>query len=176
MTGVLQALIATAGAGAAPAPTLPTYSPGTYEIELSHGAYDSLSTFFEAYVQVSLFSDGTGEYGYGGGDGTYEVAPYTSFASFTWLPAGGNAADYYAYMDTPAGDSFNAGSDSVATSCQLSTDRGWVLDASVTVASPGDSGETAYVLNSTLRIKNSGGTDLVAKTIYMASTATVGTL
>ena len=37
MTGMLQALIATAGAGAAPAPTLPTYSPGTYEIELSHG-------------------------------------------------------------------------------------------------------------------------------------------
>ncbi len=171
MTGMLQALIATAGAGAAPAPTLPTYSPGTYEIELSHGAYDSLSTFFEAYVQVNLFSDGTGEYVYGDSD-----TPYTSFASFTWLPAGGNAADYYAYMDTPAGDSFNAGSDSVATSCQLSTDRYWVLDASVTVAIPGDSGETAYVLNSTLRIKNSGGTDLVAKTIYMASTATVGTL
>lgn len=171
MTGMLQALIATAGAGAAPAPTLPTYSPGTYEIELSHGAYDSLSTFFEAYVQVNLFSDGTGEYVYGDSN-----TSQTSFASFTWLPAGGNAADYYAYMDTPAGDSFNAGSDSVATSCQLSADRYWVLNADVTVASPGDSGETAYVLNSTLRIKNSGGTDLVAKTIYMASTATVGTL
>lgn len=151
------------------APTLPTYSPGTYEIDLSRirtGAVDA--TYADAYVEIVLNADGSGAYRYGD-DGTAT----TNFTTFTWLPAGGSAGDFYGYMDAPTGDAFTSGN-TTGASHQLSANRSWTLLAAVTVGTPGDSGSASATLTSTLRIKNSGGTDLIARTLVMDVSAAVG--
>ena len=146
-------------------PILPQFNNTTYDIELS-ASYDDLEGQpGSATVEILLNNDGTGAYRYT----TYTV-PTTNFLSFTWLPSGDSASNYYAYMDAPAGNSFGGGSSATGSSLVLSTGRIWVLTSFVGT-NPGSDEKS---LASTLRIKNSSGTDLVARTLSMETFVTLG--
>ena len=100
-------------------------------------------------VTIELNSNGTATYSYFGTDtGT------GTFATYSWLLTGSNT-DYYAYMDAPSGDAFSTGT--TGSSLQLNTTRSWSL--SVTRATLGTNSKAN---TSTLRIKNSAGTDIVS--------------
>ena len=115
---------------------------GTGAISLNYNDLQSYPSVAQATVGINLFSTG--------------VAEYISYGvqSYNWKLSGANS-DYYAWMDTPVGDPFTTGT--VATALQLNTTTAWSLQ--VIQSSPGAS--TKY-LTSTLRIKNSSGTDIVS--------------
>ena len=138
-------------------PSLPDYG-GTGEIVLDRDSVvppPGVGGFVTTFVRIYLNSDGTGEYEYE----DYDVG-IGSFLTFTWLPSGFTASAYFAYMDTPIGDSFFAGP--VATTSTLSTSRTWALRAR---ASQGQFDQNG--LTSTLRIKDSSGNDLISKPVTM---------
>lgn len=131
--------------------TLPNYDPSTQDIHLSLQNSDGFSASSE--VSISLNSNGTGSYSYIGTSGS------GNFTTFTWLTSG-SASDCYAYMDAPSGSSFTSGT--TGSSLQLSTSRSWTL-----YVDRNTFGVSSKSLTSTIRIKNVGGTDLVAKTINL---------
>ena len=110
-------------------------------------------------VTIELNSNGTATYSYFGTDtGT------GTFATYSWLLTGANT-DYYAYMDAPSGDAFSTGT--TGSSLQLNTTRSWSL--SVTRATLGTNSKAN---TSTLRIKNSAGTDIVSLVTDFSVSAT----
>ena len=97
-------------------------------------------------------------------NGTMTYATNLGSSSYTWLLSGSNS-DYYAYMDAPSGDPFSQGT--TGTSLQLNTTRFFSLDANVS-GSPGVDYKT---LTSTLRIKNSAGTDILSCAVSLTAIA-----
>jgi hypothetical protein len=131
---------------------LQNYNAGTYNIELVHT--NALAD--SAQVRITLLSNGTATYDY-----EDSLTSTTNFLSYSWLTSG-SASDAYAYMDTPSTGSFAVGSNATNTSLQLSTSRQWIVNVSTTGGVFAD----AQAI-STIRIKDSSGNDLAAKTIYM---------
>ena len=148
-------------------PILPQFNNTTYDIELERGYYSLDAPNGQAAVDIILNSSGTGAYRFGDSD-----TATTNFTTFTWLPSGASASNYYAYMDAPTGDSFSAGSSATASSLVLSTSRLWTVLSQVN-ANPGNAQRQ---LTSTLRIKDSGGNDLVARTLSMYAYVDLGVL
>ena len=143
---------------------------------------------FHPGVQINEYPNvgsGLSLYQYSQGDVPFvPVVAYTSIAidstgifyiddqsaySFTWLLTGSNT-DYYAYMDAPSGDPFDAGSAATNTSLQLNTLRVWVLSVENSV----NNSSVFKSLLSTLRIKNSAGTDILSVDVNMYVEAQVG--
>lgn len=100
--------------------------------------------------------------------GIFYIQDQSSY-NFSWLLTGSNT-DYYAYMDAPSGNSFDSGSAATNTSLQLNAIRVWSLTAENSVNG------TAVIktLVSTLRIKNSAGTDILSVPVSMYCEAQVG--
>lgn len=121
---------------------------GTGVIDLSHTSTEAIAPA-ETTVEIQLNSSGVAYYRY-----SDFTTPTTNFATYSWLLTGANT-DYYAYMDAPSGDAFSSGT--TGSSLQLNTTRSWSL--TVTRSSTGTSSKTN---TSTLRIKNSAGTDIVS--------------
>lgn len=96
-------------------------------------------------------------------NGTMTYATNLGPVSYTWLLSGSNS-DYYAYMDAPSGDPFSQGT--TGTSLQLNTTRFWSLDAAA-----GTVGTDYKTLTSTLRIKNSAGTDILSVAVSLSAIA-----
>lgn len=107
--------------------------------------------FANSFVEVELNSNGTARYWYAN-----QNTGGINYLTYSWLLTGANT-DYYAYMDAPSGDAFAAGSSTTGASLQLNTTRRW----SLFVEQVG-SGTASASNTSTLRIKNSAGTDIVA--------------
>lgn len=128
-----------------------TSFPGT--LSLYHDDTQSYPATATSSVNIILNSSGSAQY--------ISVGPQ----NFSWLLTGANS-DYYAWMDTPVGDSFTFGT--VATSLQLNTTRQWEL-----VAFQSGVGLDSKYLTSTLRIKNSSGTDIVAIDVVLQVQAEV---
>lgn len=143
------------------AATLPDQNPGLYSINIASSGTDPTAAFARSFLVLD--TDGTGRYYTDTSDaGITEL----SSSPFTWKTGGGSVSDYYAYLDTPTGDALNPASAATGTSLQLSTQRIWYLSDIDTIGNL-----TAKECNSTLRIKNVSGTDLVAKTIYFYALA-----
>ena len=139
--------------------TLPNYASGSgISLSQTHTEFPAVNDFVTCFVRLYLNSDGTGSY-------AYEVygAGEVAFTTFTWLNAG-SASNFYAYMDAPTGDAFFAGT--TGSSLVLTTNRVWSLRARA-----GFNNSDFKSLTSTIRIKNSGGTDLIAKALDMSATA-----
>ena len=134
-----------------PGVQLQDYPASGGTIDLSHFSPLSGSGFANSFVQIQLNSTGTAKYQYAD-----QTTGGVDFLSYSWLLTGANT-DYYAYMDAPSGDAFSAGSSATGTSLQLNTNRTWGLLAEQT-----GSGTATASNTSTLRIKNSAGTDIVA--------------
>jgi hypothetical protein len=135
------------------------FHPGVYLDPATLLAYDVVNSPNTAYAQcsITLNSNGTA---------TYTDSPGGT-TSFSWLLSGSNS-DYYAYMDAPSGDPFTSGT--TGTALQLNTTRSWFLDADNSV----NNSIITKTLSSTLRIRNSAGTDIVAVAINLTSEAQVG--
>ena len=99
-------------------------------------------------------------------NGTLYITDQGSY-NYSWLLTGSNS-DYYAYMDAPTGDSFTIGT--TGSSLQLNTSRQWILDVDNSVFNS----SVSKSLTSTLRIKNSVGTDILSVTVNMYVEAQVG--
>lgn len=127
-------------------------SPGS---GMSLYQYTADPTFATATNSITLDSSGT-----------FFITDQGSY-NFPWLLTGSNS-DYYAYMDAPTGNAFTGGA--TGTSLQLNTSRNWQL--SVSNFTPNTS--EVLSLTSTLRIKNSAGTDILAVTVNMYVEAQVG--
>lgn len=141
-------------------PNLPDFgSPGAIVLDKSVTA--TVPGRIGAGVIISLFSDGTGEYA---SDDT--ESGDTILLSFNWRPSGFDSTPYFAYMDSPTGDPFSAGSSAQDTSLPLTTSRSWTLRAVTLVSNP----SVSKGLFSTpgLRIKDSAGNDLISKTVTMS--------
>lgn len=99
------------------------------------------------------------------------VAYYTDQSSYnySWLLTGANS-EYYAYMDAEVGSPFttSAGTD---TSLQLNTTRSWSL---FTQTQGSFDQRRISSLTSTLRIKNSSGTDIITIPVSMYVEAVTG--
>jgi hypothetical protein len=119
-------------------------------IDLNHYSEDLGGITANSFVKVELNSSGTATYSYAD-----QTTGGVNYLTYSWLLSGANT-DYYAYMDTPSGDPFYTGSSATATSLQLNTTRSWSLYAEQFGA-----GTTIKSNSSTLRIKNSAGTDIV---------------
>jgi hypothetical protein len=99
----------------------------------------------EAYVDLDLFSDGTGTYTtYTTGGGT------TTAKSFTWMKSGDSASNYTAELVMNSGDNPTSGS-ATGTELALSTSRTWVWRAIRTVI-----GVDSKTATATLKIRRSG--------------------
>jgi hypothetical protein len=131
---------------------LQNYNPSTYDIELVR--INALAD--SAQVRINLLSNGTATYDY-----EDNLTSTTNFLSYSWLTSG-SASDAYAFMDTPSSGGFAVGSSATNTSLQLNTSRSWAVNVTT---SGGVLADASAV--STIRIKNSSGTDLATKTIYM---------
>jgi hypothetical protein len=108
-----------------------------------------------ASVQIELQNNGS----------AYYVSSTLGTKTYSWLLTGVNS-DYYAYMDTPSGDPFDSGT--VGTSLQLNTTQIWSLfTVQLSV------GFSQKALTSTLRIKNSLGTDIISIPVDMSVVAEV---
>ena len=146
---------------------LPQYNAGSYDVTLSASIFadDPGATNLEAAVHLILFANGAGiyrEFNSNTGDTDY---------NFTWLTTG-SASSVYAYLDTPSGDSVTAPySSAVATSLQMTATRAWQWNASL--SGYGDIYKSA---TTTLRLKNSGGTDLDSVTVSVFVSAQNGAL
>jgi hypothetical protein len=144
------------------AAVLNNYNANTYSIELVHSQI-LYGSYCEAYVEIILSSDGSAAYRYGD-----SVTATTNYTSFTWKTGGGSAGDYYAYMYSPSGDSFTAGS-AVAQALALSTSRSWTLLAAANAFS-----ESTLFNSSTLEIRNGSGAVLASKSLSMFAFASGG--
>ena len=152
------------GAAAAPALSvnLPQYNAGFgYDVYLQSSGTLSGGPNSWASVQLILRADGSG---------TYRVSNVNTGDSdynFTWLTSG-SASDAYAYLDTPSGMSVDGTSSAVATSLQLNSNRGWLWYIQTSYYFEADAATT------TLRIKNSSGTDLDTVTVSLYVSADNG--
>lgn len=115
--------------------------------------------FVPVYAYASIALDSTG---------TLYIQDQSAY-NYPWLLSGSNS-DYYAYMDAPSGDSFDAGSAATGTSLQLNSMRVWALS----VENSTNNSSVFKSLVSTLRIKNSAGTDILSVTVNMYVEAQVG--
>lgn len=131
--------------------TVPGYSGVT--LDSSALAFDPNQAV--ATTGINLLSSGTGEY----------VDTTIGTQSFSWLLTGSNS-DYYAYMDAPTGSAFSSGT--TGSSLQLNTTRAWALQATQSGV-----GSNIKSLTSTLRIKNSAGTDILSVAVSMSVYAEV---
>jgi len=118
-----------------------------------------------AVATLSLLSDGTGRYRTETSQGGI-----VDLITFTWKTGGGTASDYYAFMDTVVGNAFDGGSAATNASLQLNVDRNWLLQGSRAGNFPGSEGKQTQ---STIRIKNSSGTDLTFKTVIFQTAVDV---
>lgn len=155
-----------AAAAAALSVNLPQYNSGLgYDVYLSVSSFDdNPSATVWTSAQLTLFANGSGKYvesNYNTGDSNY---------TFTWLTSG-SASDAYAYLDTPTGDSVTGTSSAVATSLQMNTTRSWTWY--VETIGYGDAQKSA---TTTLRLKNSGGTDLDSVTVSVFLSVVNGSL
>lgn len=144
---------------------LPQYNAGGYDVSLSASIFADPAATIEAAVHLILYANGAGiyrEFNSNTGDTDY---------NFTWLTTG-SASSVYAYLDTPSGDSVTAPySSAVATSLQMTTTRAWQWNASLSV-----NGDIQKNATTTLRLKNSGGTDLDSVTVSVFVSAQNGAL
>lgn len=145
---------------------LPQYNAGLgYDVVLSASAVEnnpSLTVWTSA--QLVLYANGAGKYM----ESNYNTGDTES--NFTWLTSG-SASDVYAYLDTPTGDSVTGTSSAVATSLQMNTTRAWTWY--VQTIGYGDDQKSA---TTTLRLKNSGGTDLDSVTVSVFLSVVNGSL
>jgi hypothetical protein len=111
-----------------------------------------------ATVSIYLYSSGAAEYITSSSSGTYNQ-------NYNWLLSGANS-DYYAWMDTQTGNAFTSGT--VNTALQLDSIRVWSLEAVQNT-----SGSVFKSLTSTLRIKNSSGTDIISIPVSLSVSAVV---
>lgn len=133
-----------------------SFNPGSINLYDQDLTFSPISAF--ASVSITLDSGGTATYDRLGSPQTY-----------SWLLTGSNS-DYYAYMDAPSGSSFSTGSSATNTSLQLNTTRSWSLSVARAGGVPGSN---TRVLSSTLRIKNSAGTDILSIPVDMEVLAEV---
>jgi hypothetical protein len=141
------------------------FHPGVRLDETSTGSGISIFSFdaqqapFDALALATISIDSSGTMDYSDNSGT---------TSYTWLLSGANS-DYYAYMDAPSGDpfTFSAGTN---TSLQLNTSRSWSLEA----FNPVNNSTFTTSLTSTLRIKNSAGTDILSISVALECEAQKG--
>ena len=146
---------------------LPQYNAGLgYDVVLSASASaDDPSATISADAQLILHANGAGIY--------RESNYYTGSTdqNFTWLTSG-SASSVYAYLDTPSGDGVFANTSSaVASSLQMTSTRAWQWYAET--VGYGSANKSA---TTTLRLKNSGGTDLDSVTVSVLLTVTNGPL
>lgn len=99
-------------------------------------------------------------------NGTLYITDQGSY-NFSWLLTGANS-DYYAYMDAPTGSSFTSGT--TGSALQLNTTRTWILEISNSI----NNSMIFSSLSSTLRLRNSAGTDILSVTVGMYVEAQVG--
>jgi hypothetical protein len=126
-------------------------------------AFDSVNNggTAEARATITLNSNGTATYSIAStGGGT------TTLLTYSWLLTGANS-DYYAYMDTPTG-SFTSGT--TGTALQLNTTYAWEKSISNSV----NNSIVDASVSSTLRLRNSLGTDILAIDLSMFVEAQVG--
>lgn len=142
-----------------PGVQLQDYPASGGTIDLNHYSEDLGSPgAANSLVKIELNSSGTATYSYAD-----QTTGGVDYLSYSWRLTGANT-DYYAYMDAPSGDPFYTGSSATATSLQLNTTRSWSL-----YAEQSGSGTTVKSNSSTLRIKNSAGTDIVTiPTVFYA--------
>jgi hypothetical protein len=108
-----------------------------------------------AFAEITIYSSGD----------IYYTTNLTTVSNYTWLLSGANS-DYYAYMDAPSGDPFTNGT--TGTALQLNTTRVWNLQASQSTQ-----GYMLKSLTSTLRIRNSAGTDILSIPVDLSALAEV---
>ena len=147
-----------------PGVQLQEYPTSSNAIDLYHFALDTSGTYANSFVKVELNSSGTATYSYAD-----QTTGGTNYLTYSWLLTGANT-DYYAYMDAPSGDPFSAGSSATATSLQLNTTRSWDLYVENFV----NNSSVFKSLSSTLRIKNSAGTDILSVGVGMYVEAQLG--
>jgi len=141
-----------------PGVQLQDYPASGGTIDLYHSSTDPGGISANALVKIELNSSGTATYSYAD-----QTTGGVDYLSYSWRLTGANT-DYYAFMDAPSGDPFYTGSSATATSLQLNTTRSWNL-----YAEQFGIGTTVKSNSSTLRIKNSAGTDIVTiPTVFYA--------
>jgi hypothetical protein len=145
-----------------PGVQLQEYSVSGGIIDLFHFSADLGGISANSYVEIELNSSGTATYSYAD-----QTTGGVNYLTYSWLLGGANT-DYYAYMDAPSGDPFYTGSSATATSLQLNTTRSWSL-----YVEQSGSGSDSRSNSSTLRIKNSAGTDIVTIPTAFSVEATV---
>jgi hypothetical protein len=133
-----------------PGVQLQEYPASGGTIDLNHFSADFGGISANSYVEIELNSSGTATYSYAD-----QTTGGVNYLTYSWLLGGANT-DYYAYMDAPSGDAFVASS-ATGTSLQLNTTRAWNL-----YVEQSGSGTAVKSNSSTLRIKNSAGTDIVS--------------
>jgi hypothetical protein len=134
-----------------PGVQLQKYPASGGTIDLNHSSpVDMSGIYANSFVKVELNSSGTATYSYAD-----QTTGGVNYLTYSWLLGGANT-DYYAYMDAPSGDPFYTGSSATATSLQLNTTRSWSL-----YVEQFGSGSDFRSNSSTLRIRNSAGTDIV---------------
>ena len=127
--------------------TIPHYDPFSLGTDIGLSAFVLGSTYAFADASITLYANGNGLYFT---QTQSDAGTFSTSNTFTWLLAG-SASDVYAYLDTPSGDAPTGSA--TATSLQMNTTRSWGWQAD-------GSGTSSRVATSTLRLKNSGGTDL----------------
>ena len=143
---------------------LPQYNTGLgYDVSLTASAYDDnpFATVW-AGAQLILYANGSGIYresNYNTGDTDY---------NFTWLTSG-SASDAYAYLDTVSGNNVTGTSSAVATSLQMNATRAWQWYVETSYGA-----SQSKTATTTLRLKNSGGTDLDTVSVTVLITAANG--
>lgn len=130
-------------------------STGYPDVTLDSSALAFDPSTATASTGINLFSSGSAEY----------IDTAIGTQTFNWLLTGANS-DYYAYMDAPTGSAFSSGT--TGSSLQLNANRAWSLSASQSGV-----GSNAKSLTSTLRIKNSLGTDILSVSVSMSVYAEV---
>ena len=129
--------------------TIPHYDPLSLGADIGLFAYALGSTYAFADAVIELYANGNGLYFT---QTQSDSGTVSTSNTFTWLSAG-NASDVYAYLDTPSYPGYAPTGSATATSLQMNTTRYWQWSAD-------GSGTPSKSATSTLRLKNSGGTDL----------------
>jgi hypothetical protein len=149
-----------AAAVVSPVVDLPQYNAGLgYDVNLTASGSPSGLGLSWASAQIILYANGNGVYR----ESNVNTGDFDT--PFTWLTSG-SASTAYAYLDTPSGDSVEGTSSAVATSLQMTTTRAWQWYVQTTGSYLSKSATT------TLRLKNSAGTDLDTVTVSVLIGAT----
>ena len=129
---------------------------GTDIISLYHSYPLAVSSDY-AEVGITLNSGGSASYWY-----EDSITARTDFLAlpYNWLLTGANS-DYYAFMDTPSSGSFSSGTTNSAL--QLNTTRTW---------GKRQTGGGFTLVQSTLRIQNAAGTDILSISVDLSAEVT----